>query len=207
MFIYKLLKKTKVKLDSNKSIMSNENIKDKFANKNNPEEKNINEIFLKKFNLTLETVIEINKDLSNYKDILNKQKNTSFTSKYIPSITLIKYLERIMRYTEAEESTFLIALIYIDRIGKISNVILTPFNVHKLIFVSVLLAIKYNEDTIYNFNYYSLVSGISINELQQLEIDFLILLKFKLYINKNEFSNYKLLFDNVDNDDEDGIFE
>ena len=76
-----------------------------------------------------------------------------------------------------------------------------------MIFVSVLLAIKYNEDTIYNFNYYSLVSGISINELQQLEIDFLILLKFKLYINKNEFSNYKLLFDNVDNDDEDGIFE
>ena len=187
--------------------MSNENIKDKFPNKNNPEEKNINEIFLKKFNLTLETVIEINKELSNYKDNLNKQKNMSFTSKYIPSITLIKYLERIMRYTEAEESTFLIALIYIDRIGKISNVILTPFNVHKLIFVSVLLAIKYNEDTIYNFNYYSLVSGISINELQQLEIDFLILLKFKLYINKNEFSNYKLLFDNVDNDDEDGIFE
>ena len=194
-------------MDSNKFIMSNENIKDKSPNKNNPEEKNINEIFLNKFNLTLETVIEVNKELSNYEDILNKQKNMSFTSKYIPSITVIKYLERIMHYTEAEESTFIIALIYIDRIGKISNIILTPFNVHKLIFVSVLLAIKYNEDTIFNFNYYSLISGMSINELQQLEVDFIILLKFKLYINKKEFNNYKLLFDNAVNDDEDSIFE
>lgn len=187
--------------------MSNENIKEKSPNKDNPEQKNINESFLKKFNLTLETVIEENKKLLNYEDILNKQKNMSFTSKYIPSIKLIKYLERILHYTEAEESTFIIALIYIDRIGKISNVILTPFNVHKLIFVSILLAIKYNEDTIYNFNYYSLISGISIIELQQLEIDFVILLKFKLYINKIEFSNYKFLFDNADNDDEDVIYE
>ena len=194
-------------MDSNKFIMSNENIKDKSSNKNNPEEKNINEIFLKKFNLTLETVIDANKELSNYEDILNKQKNMSFTLKYKPSITLIQYLERIMHYTEAEESTFIIALIYIDRIGKISNVILSPFNVHKLIFASVLLAIKYNEDTIFDFKYYSLISGMSINELQQLEIDFIILLKFKLYINKNEFNNYKLLFDNADNDDEDSIFE
>ena len=69
------------------------------------------------------------------------------------------------------------------------------------------MAIKYNEDTIYNFNYYSLISGISIIELQQLEIDFVILLKFKLYINKIEFSNYKFLFDNADNDDEDVIYE
>jgi len=194
-------------LDSNKFIMSKENIQAKSQNKDNPEEKNINEAFLKKFNLTLETVISENKKLSNYDDLLHKQKNMSFTSKYIPSITLIKYLERIMHYTEAEESTFIIALIYIDRIGKISNVILTPFNVHKLIFVSVLLAIKYNEDTIYNFNYYSLISGMSINELQQLEIDFVALLRFKLYINIIEFSNYKLLFDNADNDDEDNIFE
>ena len=70
------------------------------------------------------------------------------------------------------------------------------------------MAIKYNEDIIYNFNYYSLISGISINELQQLEIEFLILLKFKLYINKIDFNNYKILFDNADSEDEDyNIYE
>jgi len=190
-------------LTSNKLIMSNGDKKEKSTNMNKPKEKIINESFLNKLNLILEMVIEENNKLPNYHDLLNKQRNMVFTSKYIPSINLKKYLERILNYTEAEESTFIIALIYIDRIGNFSNVILTPYNVHKLFFVSVLMAIKYNEDIIYNFNYYSLISGIPINELQQLEIEFLILLKFKLYINKTEFNNYKILFDNADSEDED----
>ena len=190
-------------MTSNKLIMSNGEKKEKSTNMNKPKEKTINESFLNKLNLILEMVIEENNKLPNYHDLLNKQRNMVFTSKYIPSINLKKYLERILNYTEAEESTFIIALIYIDRIGNFSNVILTPYNVHKLFFVSVLMAIKYNEDIIYNFNYYSLISGIPINELQQLEIEFLILLKFKLYINKTEFNNYKILFDNADSEDED----
>lgn len=190
-------------MTSNKLIMSNGEKKEKSTNMNKPKEKTINEPFLNKLNLILEMVIEENNKLPNYHDLLNKQRNMVFTSKYIPSINLKKYLERILNYTEAEESTFIIALIYIDRIGNFSNVILTPYNVHKLFFVSVLMAIKYNEDIIYNFNYYSLISGIPINELQQLEIEFLILLKFKLYINKTEFNNYKILFDNADSEDED----
>ena len=190
-------------MTSNKLIMSNGDKKEKSTNMNKPKEKTINESFLNKLNLILEMVIEENNKLPNYHDLLNKQRNMVFTSKYIPSINLKKYLERILNYTEAEESTFIIALIYIDRIGNFSNVILTPYNVHKLFFVSVLMAIKYNEDIIYNFNYYSLISGIPINELQQLEIEFLILLKFKLYINKTEFNNYKILFDNADSEDED----
>ena len=195
-------------MTSNKLIMSNGDKKDKSTNINKSKEKTINESFLNKMNLILEMVIEENNKLSNYHDILKKQRNMPFTSKYIPSINLKKYLERILYYTEAEESTFIIALIYIDRIGNFSNVILTPYNVHKFFFVSVLMAIKYNEDIIYNFNYYSLISGISINELQQLEIEFLILLKFKLYINKIDFNNYKILFDNADSEDEDyNIYE
>ena len=86
-------------------------------------------------------------------------------------------------------------------------IVLYKYDTKDVFFVSVLMAIKYNEDIIYNFNYYSLISGMSINELQQLEIDFVALLRFKLYINIIEFSNYKLLFDNADNDDEDNIFE
>ena len=127
--------------------MSNENIKEKSPNKDNPEQKNINESFLKKFNLTLETVIEENKKLLNYEDILNKQKNMSFTSKYIPSIKLIKYLERILHYTEAEESTFIIALIYIDRIGKISNVILM-----KILYIILIIIHLYLEYLLLNCN-------------------------------------------------------
>ncbi len=185
--------------------MSSEDKKEESPKSNNSEEKAINVSLIHKINLTLELVIDENKNSSNYEEMLIKQKNMLFTSKAVPSIKLEKYIERILYYTEAEESTFIIALIYIDRISKISNVILTPYNVHKFIFVSVLIAIKYNEDIIYKLDYYSLISGISINELKQLEKDFVILLKFKLYINKLEYNNYKLLIDSADVDDIDNI--
>jgi hypothetical protein len=188
-------------MNSNKIIMSPEDKKEESIIANNSGEKAVNVSLINKIKLTLELVIEENKNSSNYEDMLIKQKNMSFTSKAPPSIKLEKYIERILYYTEAEESTFIIALIYIDRISKISNVILTPYNVHKFIFVSVLIAIKYNEDIIYKLDYYSLISGMSINELKQLEIDFVVLLKFKLYINKLEYNNYKLLIDNADVDD------
>ena len=67
-------------MDSNKFIMSKENIQAKSQNKDNPEEKNINEAFLKKFNLTLETVISENKKLLRLSVItLQKYQNDFIT--------------------------------------------------------------------------------------------------------------------------------
>ena len=129
--------------------------------------------------------------------VLSQQK-MSFNTNNIPNITIQKYLERIFKYTEAEESTFIIALIYIDRINQISNIIITPYNIHRIIFISVLLAIKYNEDITFDFDYYAQVAGISIDELKSLEIEFVCLVKFKLYINKEQFDNYKSFLDEID---------
>ena len=121
-----------------------------------------------------------------------------FSSSSIPSIELKKYLERIIIYTESEESTIIIALIYIDRLSKFSGIILTPYNIHRIIFVAILIAIKYNEDNIFTFDFYSQVAGISINELRILEFEFVCLLKFKLFINKKEFEKYKVYIDDIE---------
>ena len=73
-----------------------------------------------------------NKKLKNYKEKLISQQNMCFSSSSIPSIELKKYLERIIIYTESEESTIIIALIYIDRLSKFSGIILTPYNIHRI---------------------------------------------------------------------------
>ena len=156
------------------------------------------ESLLIKINKILEIVMEENKELENYNDKLLSQQKMSFNTNNIPNITIQKYLERIFKYTEAEESTFIIALIYIDRINQISDIIITPYNIHRIIFISVLLAIKYNEDITFDFDYYAQVAGISIDELKSLEIEFVCLVKFKLYINKEQFDNYKSFLDEID---------
>ena len=167
------------------------------------DEKKEDETLLNKINQILEIVLKENKKLKNYKEKLNSQKNMSFSSSYVPPISLKQYLSRILNYTEAEESTIIIALIYLDRLSGISKVILTPYNVYRIIFVAILIAIKYNEDNAFDFEYYSQVAGISVKELKVLELEFVCLLKFKLFINKKEYDKYKLYIDDIDWEDDD----
>ena len=165
-------------------------------------ESKINESLLNKINLIFKVVLEENKKLQNYSDKIMSQKNMSFYSNYIPSISIKNYLFRILNYTEIEDNTIIIALIYIDRICEMAKIMLTPYNIHKIIFTAILLAIKYNEDIIFNFEYYSKIAGISIKEIQILEKDFSILLRFKFFVSKEHFEKYKLYIDNIDDEEE-----
>ena len=170
-------------------------------NENSPSETEVNEALVKKIGEILQLVIEQNKTLDNYKEKLSSQKDMSFTSYNKPSLSVQDYLIRIATYSEAEDNTIILSLIYIDRVSETSSVILTPYNVHRLIFVSLLTAIKYNEDVCFGFNFYANVAGVSVKELKKLERDFLDLLKFKLYVKDEEFEKYKLSIEEMNIDD------
>ena len=168
---------------------------------NTTEELQVNESLLNKISTILSIVLEENKSLDDYKEKLSSQKNMSFTSYNKPSLSIKDYLYRIQNYTEAEDNTLIIALMYIDRLSEISSLLLTPYNIHRIIFVSILLAIKYNEDICFGFEFYSKIAGIPTNELKKLERDFVYLIKFKFYIDKIEFDNYKSYIDDIDCDE------
>ena len=160
----------------------------------------INESLLNKIKKILEIVLEENKTLKNYNEKLLSQKNMSFTSYNKPSLSIKDYLYRIQSYTEAEDNTLIISLIYIDRLSEISSIVLTPYNVHRILFVSILLAIKYNEDICFGFDFYAKIAGIPIKQLKILERDFVNLIKFKFFIDKDEFENYKLYIEEIECD-------
>jgi hypothetical protein len=140
----------------------------------------------------LKEIVEDNKRNKGIKpDILEKQKRLSFYSKNSASITVGGYLERILKYTHIEESTLIIALIYIDRMCEINSIFLVDSNIHRVMFTGILLAIKYNEDDFYTNNYYSKVGGISINEMNSLEYEFVKLLKYSLFVKTLTYEKYK----------------
>ena len=168
---------------------------------NTTEELQINESLLNKITKILSIVLEENKTSDNYKEKLSLQKNMSFTSYNKPSLSIIQYLYRIQNYTEVEDNTIIIALMYIDRLCEISSLLLTPYNIHRIIFVSILLAIKYNEDICFGFDFYAKIGGISICELKKLERDFVCLIRFKFYIDKSEFDNYKSYINDIECDE------
>ena len=149
-----------------------------------------NESLLNKITQILEIVLEENESISH-----DYSKKMPLSSYNIPSISIKDYLLRIQNYTEAEESTFIIALMYINRLNKIGKIYLTPYNIHRIVFVAILLAIKYNED--------SMIAGIPMKELKYLESEFTCLIKFNLYINDEDYRDYKSNLDDIDCDDED----
>ena len=178
--------------------MSSISVKGNSTNINTAEEFQINEDLLNKINKILTIVLEENKNLENYKEKLSMQKNMGFTSYSKPSLSIKDYLYRIQTYSEAEDNTLIIGLMYIDRICENSSVILTPYNIHRLIFVSILMAIKYNEDICFEFEFYSKIAGIPIKELKSLEREFIDLIKFNFYINKEDFDKYKSYIEDID---------
>ena len=153
--------------------------------------KNDNNILLDNISSILESLIEENKNLQNYKEKMKLQKKLIFYSREVPSISIKDYLYRINNFSEAEDNTFILALIYIDKICEIAPIILSEHNIHRILFISILVAIKYNEDVYFDNKYYAKIAGVPSKELKKMESEYLKLIKFELYVNKNVFDKYK----------------
>ena len=147
--------------------------------------------------LYISTNVEIISDLLNNICQENKSKKQkqnfllkSFINKNIPSISVKDYIFRLVKHSKINESTIIILLIYIDRICKINNFFLTYYNIHKLILAAFIIAIKYNEDNYYSMIIYSKIGGVTIAELNNLEFEFLKLIKFNLFIPEILYNKY-----------------
>ncbi|TYK24758.1 cyclin-U2-1 [Cucumis melo var. makuwa] len=101
-----------------------------------------------------------------------------------PDMSIQRYLERIFRYTKAAPSVYVVAYVYIDRFCQQNpSFRITLRNVHRLLITTVMVASKYVEDMNYRNSYYARVGGLTTKEMNQLEMDFLFLMKFKCHVN------------------------
>ena len=112
-----------------------------------------------------------------------------FENEEIPTISINKYIERIVKYTNCEENTLILSLIYLDKIC-LKNINLTVYNIHKFVFSSILISIKFNEDKIYKNDYYEYIAGVSLKELNLMEDNFLQILDYQVFVKKNIFNKY-----------------
>ena len=120
-----------------------------------------------------------------------KELTDKFISKKTPSITINKYLRRIVKYAKPEPSTLIMVLIFIDRVCESSNLQLSSINIHRLILASTVLSLKNNEDDYYSNEYYAKVGGISLDELNYLEYSMIMLLDFNMFIDEETYFNYE----------------
>ena len=138
----------------------------------------------------LEKIIEENHKIENYEKIMEEQSTLSFFCIEKPNVTIKNYLKRINYHLYLEESTLIISIILIDRICNISKIILNEYNIHRIILSSIFISLKFNEDKNFSHKFYSLIVGVFMDELQDLEIQFLKLINYKIFVSDKIYYKY-----------------
>jgi hypothetical protein len=140
---------------------------------------------LKEIAETLTSIISQKSELKKNVDV-----KTPFDHMRIPQISIYDYLLRIQKYSDVENNTLIIALIYIDRICKKKGITLNKYNIYRILFTAILVSIKYNEDHIYDNVYYSKIAGLPVKEINYLERKFLEIINYDLFVSEELFQKY-----------------
>ncbi|PKA50294.1 Cyclin-P4-1 [Apostasia shenzhenica] len=108
-----------------------------------------------------------------------------------PAISIRGYLDRIFRYADCSPSCFVVAYVYLDRFLHLHpSFAIDSFNVHRFLISAVVTAVKFMEDRCYNNAYFAKVAGISLAEMNFLEVNFLFGLRFELNVSPFVFTSY-----------------
>ena len=171
----------------------NEQVEEEEDSKKEPQEIYLeqNKPLINAISETLNLILEQNKSLENYKDIIKQQSKMAFSANSVPGISIKDYLIRIQTYSNIEKSTLIVSLIYIDRICENSNLNLTYYNIHRILFGAVLMSIKYNEDNFYDNKFYAEIAGVKLKELNMIENNFSDMIDFKYFVDDETYEKYK----------------
>lgn len=119
---------------------------------------------------------------------------TCFHTKSPPKISISSFLARIYSHIPLSDATFIMSLVYIDRLAeRDSQMVVTSLSWAKLLITGVMLASKYlddEEDIHYNNAFYAKVGGLSVKELDMLEMLFLRSLDWRLFVTEAEYTRY-----------------
>lgn len=124
-------------------------------------------------------------------DRLSQKGVSKFHALRPPAIGIKDYLNRVLRYATCSGECFILALVYIDRIIQSNpTFVVNSLNIHRLLITSVMLAAKYFDDQYFNNAYYAKVGGIPGHEMNNLEVEFLFMTNFTLFVNTDTYTQY-----------------
>lgn len=122
----------------------------------------------------------------------SRSRVTRFHAQTAPGITIGGYLRRIWVYSSCSRECFILALIYIDRVVRCNpSFVVDSRNIHRLLITSVMLSSKYMDDTNVTNEYFSQIGGVTLREINYLEVEFLFLLNFSLHFSRDTFQRYE----------------
>ncbi|KAJ1720785.1 Pho80p cyclin [Coemansia erecta] len=119
------------------------------------------------------------------------QKPTRFHSRAPPNITISDYLQRVTKYALLEPACLLLLLIYVDRICERNpQFTISSLTVHRFIITAATVACKCLCDAYCTNSHYAKVGGVSMHELNSLEVEMLRMTGWHLVATQEQLLQY-----------------
>lgn len=116
-------------------------------------------------------------------DVSKHHRHTRFHGSAPPSIQVEQYLLRIHKYACQEPSIFILLVLYAQRVHSLRPTFtLDAKSIHRFIITSITVTTKCFCDKYYTNAFYAKVGGVSVQELNVLELDLLYLLDWHLIV-------------------------
>lgn len=116
---------------------------------------------------------------------------TRFHSRAPPAISVHDYLSRIVRYTSLERTSLLSTVIYIDRLcAAFPAFVISSLTIHRYLITATTVASKGLCDTFCTNTHYAKVGGISLGELNVLELEILARMDWRILCPENELQAF-----------------
>jgi len=116
------------------------------------------------------------------------QMTSEFHGSEPPRVSLLEYLRRIEQYAQCSPVCHILAVVYIERLINTSfRFRLTAFNVHRLYISALLVAVKFCEDIYYDNAFFARVGGVSLHEMNRMELALLKALEFRAFVSREVF--------------------
>ena len=90
-----------------------------------------------------------------------------------------------------DDDILVLTMMNIDKILSNNNFMLTYQNINRLFYTCLMVTQKYYGDNSYNNKLYADLVGISCDELLDMEMEYMNLVDYQLFIKEDEFQKYK----------------
>ncbi|KAI9269886.1 cyclin-domain-containing protein [Sporodiniella umbellata] len=112
---------------------------------------------------------------------------TDFHARTIPTISIYEYFMRILKYCPCANECFIALLVYFDRMTQESSsqrpsLHVDSYNIHRLIITGLMISSKLYSDIFFTNTRYAKVGGLPVAELNALEIEFLYMNEYNVFI-------------------------
>lgn len=125
--------------------------------------------------------------------ITNITPLTRFHALQAPEVMIKSLLRRIQEECKCSEQSFVLALIYIDRlIWYDRDFQVNSLSIHRVIITSILIGVKFYDEPIFKKinKHFAEVGYITPKEIDMLEMDFLFSINFNLFVHPDLYNYY-----------------